>query len=721
MQNRSNDEQMEQEIEALVQQLTLEEKIDMVHGNGLFRSGAVERLGIPAVVSSDGPMGVRMEFQNNKWIQLNLTDDYVSYNPSNAALAATWSKELAYESGKVLGEEARGRGKDIILGPGINIKRNPICGRNFEYMSEDPCLVEELAVPFIRGVQENDIAACVKHFAVNNQEAYRLEMSVEADERTLREIYFPGFYAAVTKAGSYALMEAYNKFRGIFCSENKELLDDVLRKEWKYDGVVISDWGAVHSTVESANTSLDLEMGVEEHFDDYFYAKPLLQAVLDGKVSEETIDNKVRNLLRLMYRVKLLGKDADQRKKGAYNTVEHHEKLRKVAQESIVLLKNEADQKGGTLLPMDEKRFVLSNGRKHRIAVIGQNAIKAHAGGGGSAEIRALYEITPYLGIKMEFGGNVDVAYAPGYYVPDKVGAVTVNGNLIVEREANVNRSGELRNDELLREACELAKSADTVIFVGGLNHDYDVEGADRPNMKLPYEQDSVIEELLKIKPDTIVILIGGSPVEMPWRDRARAILWCYYAGMETGNALMDVLLGRVNPSAKLPESFPNVYEDTPCVKIGEYGGRNVEYKEGVFVGYRYYEKEGVKVAYPFGYGLSYTTFAMDNLHVVSETDEELLLSLDIKNTGSRAGAEVVQAYVQDVSCSVERPVKELRAFEKVFLAPGEVKEVTLRLPRRAFAFYSVEQKDFVVESGEFIIHVGNASDHCMLHLKVTR
>lgn len=731
----------ESQIDELLTQLTLEEKIGMIHGNGLFRTKAVERLGIPRLVTSDGPMGVRMEFPDDSWIPLGKSDDYVSYGPSNSALAATWNPQLAYETGKVLGEEARGRGKDMILGPGINIKRDPLCGRNFEYMSEDPYLIKTMAVPYIRGVQESDVSACVKHFAVNNQETNRMGVDTLVDERALREIYLPGFQAAVQEGGAYSLMDAYNRFRGKYCSESKELLDDILREEWGFDGVVVSDWGAVHSTKETAETSLDLEMSVTYDFDDYFYANPLLEAVRKGEVSEETVDAKVRNILRLMFRLKMIGRDADKRKAGAYNTREHHEKILTTAREAIVLLENKEGKEGAKLLPLDAEKLVSCRtvtdsvtgmvhvNKRHKIAVIGHNAEHCHAAGGGSAEIKALYEISPLLGLKMALGGNADISYAQGYYISGKKSVNEVNWqeaslerqvmgqeNLDSEEQQALRKEIAQNRRKLLEEACALAKEADTVIFVGGLNHDYDVEGRDRADMKLPYGQDELIEELLKIHPDTVVVMVAGSPVEMPWRDKVRGLVWCYYSGMETGTALTEILLGRVNPSGKLPESFPAVYEDTVTFKNGQFGREDVvEYEEGVFVGYRYYEKEGIKPAYPFGYGLSYTDFVLENPVLQEVGVDGVTLAVDVRNTGAVAGAEVVQCYVADCKCSVKRPVKELKAYSKVFLQPGERKTVTLAVPFKAFAFYDVQQQDFIVESGEFEIHVGNSSDNCLV------
>ena len=739
-------EQVEAQIESLLQQMTLEEKTDLIHGSGFFRTKGVERLGIPGVVTSDGPMGVRMQFPDDSWVPVGNSDDYVTYNPSNSALAATWNPELAYKSGKVLGEEARGRGKDVILAPGINIKRDPRCGRNFEYMSEDPYLNGTLAVPFIKGVQECDVAACVKHFAVNNQETDRLAIDTYVDERALREIYLPAFKAAVQEGGSYSIMNAYNQFRGHFCSESKELLDDILRNEWGYDGTVISDWGSTHSTKGVAECSMDMEMSITTDFDEYYLANPLREAVRRGEISEACVDAKVRKILRMMYRLHMLGEQAPKRKQGAYNTAEHRRSTYEVAKESIVLLKNEpADESGRKLLPLAEETLALKpvldndgnviSARKHRIVVIGDNAERIHAAGGGSAEIKALYEISPLLGLKMALGGNVDIAYAPGYYVPEpktKVEdlvnwqeksleqSVMSDDTPDTEEKRALRREIEENRAKLRKEACELAQTADTVIFVGGLNHYYDIESRDRDDMKLPYAQDELIEELLKIRPDTIVVMVAGSPVEMPWVEQAKALVWCYYSGMESGNALADVLFGRVNPSGKLPETFPVAYTDTVTYKNGEFGnvGR-VEYKEGIFVGYRYYEKEGIKPAFPFGYGLSYTQFTIEDLEVQQTPDASWQIVVTVINTGDTAGAEVIQCYVADPVCSVERPVKELNAYRKVFLQPGEVKYVEIPLTDQGFAYYNVNRKSFVMEPGEFVVYVGNSSDNCKLQGRI--
>ena len=725
----------EKEIEKLVEELTLEEKIRMIHANGLFKSGDVERLGIPAMYTSDGPCGVRCEFQNNTWFPIGTDDDFVSYLPSNSAIATTWNKELAYESGKTLGEEARGRSKDMILAPGINIKRDPRCGRNFEYLSEDPCVIAELAVPLVKGIQENDVSACVKHFAVNNQETNRMAMDTLVDDRTLREIYLKGFEAVVKKADCLSVMAGYNKFRGTFCCENQTLLNDILRDEWGFDGIEISDWGGVHSTVGTALSELDLEMSVTDDFDNYFFANPLLEAVKNGEVSEELIDKKVRHILSVMFRLKMIGDEKENRKPGAYNTPEHRVAALKVAEEAVVLLKNEKLSNGKTVLPLNRKEA-------KKIAVIGANADIRHSFGGGSAEIKALYEISPLIGLKMFLGGNTEIKYARGYHVPGKAmnateswqasSLETGNEDMLEYPYLKLSKPGQFakENELLFAEALEIAKEADAVIFVGGLDHNYDIEGADRRDMALPYDQDIIIEKLLDARPDTVVVLNAGSPVEMPWLKKANALVYNYYAGMENGTAIAEVLFGAVNPSGKLSESMPYRYEDTVTCKNQEFGRPEyAEYKEGVFYGYRYYEKEGVEVAFPFGYGKSYTTFEYSDLEISESCtngcekegcNSTLEVSLTVKNTGSVDGKEIVQIYVGENNPTVERPKKELKGFEKVFVKAGESEKVTIKIAKSELGFYDINAKKFVTNSGEYTVYACASSADVKLEKVIT-
>ncbi|MGN0167299.1 MAG: beta-glucosidase [Acetatifactor sp.] len=721
----------EKQLEELLSQLTLEEKIGMIHGAGLFRTEGVERLGIPPLFMSDGPMGVRAEFADNEWRSVGTTEDFVSYLPCNSAIASTWNRRLAGRAGEVLGEETRGRGKDVILAPGINIKRSPLCGRNFEYMSEDPCLVEELAVPMIEGIQKSDVAACVKHFAANSQETERLWVDTLIDERTLREIYYPGFEAAVKKGGVLSLMGAYNLLNGEHCCTSKKLLNNVLREEWRFDGTVISDWGGVHDTVQAAESALDIEMDVTYDFDKHHMAEPLMEKIRSGELDESLVNEKVRNILRMMQRLNMLGENRKRRKAGCYNTPEHRQSILEAARESVVLLKNEEN-----VLPLAEKSV-------EKVAVIGQNASAIHSNGGGSAEIKALYEISPLMGIKKLLGGNAKVAYAPGYFIPGKEKRSDINWqadstrHLTEEEEARAAGEAQMtgagkatgeaditvdgsREDALRQkyrnDALALAAECDTVIFVGGLNHDYDVEGKDRADMKLPYEQDALIEELLQVKPDMVVVLYGGSPVEMPWKDRAKAILWSYYAGMEGGTAIAEILFGRVNPSGKLAETFIKNVEQCPAHTIGTFGKKDVvEYREGVMVGYRYYDTEQTEVNFCFGHGLSYTDFAYEDIQVEmlggKKTDETVCrVSATVKNTGTCAGAEAVQLYVAPQASEAQRPIHELRGFEKLELQPGEEQKVAFLLPGRAFAYYDEAATDFVVEPGRYELQIGASS-----------
>lgn len=724
--------EQERHVEELLKQLTLEEKIGMIHGNGLFKTAGVERLKIPALKFSDGPMGVRNDFLNDNWKTIGLSYDFVSYLPSNTSLASSWNREIAYQIGQVLGEEARGRGKDMILAPGINVKRSPLCGRNFEYMSEDPYLIKELAVPLIKGVQEADVAACVKHFAANSQETKRLEVEAIIDDRAFRELYLPAFKAAVEEGESYSIMGAYNRYKGEHCCHSKCLLDDILRGEWEYDGVVISDWGGVHDTTQAAGTSLDIEMSVTDNFDEYFMANPLLEAVKSGKISEDKIDEKVYRILTMMERLNMF---SEKRKAGTYNTPAHREVIRKASEEGIVLLKN------------DENRLPLNKNVK-KLAVIGQNGDMIHSNGGGSAEIKALYEISPLLGINMLLGGNTEIVYAPGYYIEPKKEESDVNWQES-SLDDIVNRSGNSAGDslentrdtqfdervieekkkrkELLDEAVQVAKEADEVIVIGGLNHDYDTEGADRSDLILPYGQDELIKAILEVKPEAVIVIIAGSPVEMrQWEKNAKAIVWTSYAGMEGGTALARVLFGDVNPSGKLPESFPITINDSPAHCIGEFpGDLEVHHTEGIFVGYRYFLTKNVTTQFCFGHGLSYTTFAYEDLKITKSVIEhskvnnkaEVVPTINITgqvritNTGDRSGAEVVQVYVSQVNSKIERPQLELKAFDKVYLEPGESKIVTFSLDDGAFTYYNEEKKAFVVELGEYKIRVGSSCE----------
>ena len=693
--------QMEKRIEKLIKKMTLEEKVGLLHGNSKFYVAGVERLGIPEWSLSDGPHGVRAEINRHDWAYAGWTNDSASYFPTGTAFAAAWNPELAYRRGEVLGEEARWRKKDVLLGPGVNIIRSPLCGRNFEYMSEDPYMNSVLAVAYIKGLQSRDVACSVKHFAVNNQETNRTTVDVECSERALREIYLPAFKAAVQEGGALTVMAAYNKFRGEFCAENNYLVRKILRNEWGFDGVYVTDWGAAHSTVPSMEAGLDLEMGtLIDKYEDWYYANPLIEAVKSGKVPMSLVDEKVGDVLRVMIKTNVL----DPKKRfgpGSMNTKEHQQATYDAAAEGIVLLKNQ-----NNLLPLDFSSI-------KSLAVIGDNATRKHSNGGLSSEIKAVYEVTPLGALRAKWGDKVDIRFAQGY---EKL-------STFVEGSNNGQSSGTFssktqESDALLKEAVEVARTSDVALLVCGLNHDYDTESFDRLNMDIPYGQVELIQEVVKANPRTIVVMIAGSPLNMAAVDICSpAIVWAWFNGMEGGNALVDVLSGKVNPSGKMPFTTPVSLDQSPAHALGNFPGRDlkVNYEEDILVGYRWFDTKGLPVVYPFGYGLSYTTFDYSNLNTDKETYDQadtIQATFTLTNTGDREGAEVAQLYVSDPVCSVMRPVKELKGFKKVFLKPGESRRITLDIPVSSLAFYSEAQSQFVVEPGEFILQLGaSASD----------
>ena len=693
--------QMEKRIEKLIKKMTLEEKVGLLHGNSKFYVAGVERLGIPEWSLSDGPHGVRAEINRHDWAYAGWTNDSASYFPTGTAFAAAWNPELAYRRGEVLGEEARWRKKDVLLGPGVNIIRSPLCGRNFEYMSEDPYMTSVLAVAYIKGLQSRDVACSVKHFAVNNQETNRTTVDVECSERALREIYLPAFKAAVQEGGALTVMAAYNKFRGEFCAENNYLVRKILRNEWGFDGVYVTDWGAAHSTVPSMEAGLDLEMGtLIDKYEDWYYANPLIDAVKSGKVPMSLVDEKVGDVLRVMIKTNVL----DPKKRfgpGSMNTKEHQQATYDAAAEAIVLLKNQ-----NNLLPLDFSSI-------KSLAVIGDNATRKHSNGRLSSEIKAVYEVTPLGALRAKWGDKVDIRFAQGY---EKL-------STFVEGSNNGQSSGTFssktqESDALLKEAVEVARTSDVALLVCGLNHDYDTESFDRLNMDIPYGQVELIQEVVKANPRTIVVMIAGSPLNMAAVDICSpAIVWAWFKGMEGGNALVDVLSGKVNPSGKMPFTTPVSLDQSPAHALGNFPGRDlkVNYEEDILVGYRWFDTKGLPVVYPFGYGLSYTTFDYSNLNTDKETYDQadtIQATFTLTNTGDREGAEVAQLYVSDPVCSVMRPVKELKGFKKVFLKPGESRRITLDIPVSSLAFYSEAQSQFVVEPGEFILQLGaSASD----------
>lgn len=681
----------EQRIDSLISLMTLEEKVAMIHGSSSFTTGGVPRLGIPEWTMSDGPHGVRKE-HGRGWVGSESPEYFATYLPVGVSLASTWNPELGYMFGKVLGEEAKFRGKHVILGPGINILRTPLNGRNFEYLSEDPYLVSKMAVGYIQGVQDQHVAACVKHYLANNQETDRNTVSVEMSERTLREIYLPGFATAVKEGGVYTLMGAYNKFRGQYCTHHEYLINKVLKEELGFDGAVISDWGAVHSTLEALKFGTDVEMGTDlsqgdvKDYNKFFLGDTVISLIKSGVIKESLIDDKVRRILRIMYRTHVIG--GGDRGPGSFNTAEHQAAALKIAEEAIVLLKNEDN-----LLPLNKASL-------KNVAVIGANASRRQSGGGGSSQVNAKYEITPLQGIGKALFENVEITYAEGYEVT---------------RHTKVNA-------DKIKEATEAAKKADASILVCGWVHGYsdmwddnayDAESIDKPDMFLPFGQDELINAVLKANPNTVIVIMGGGPVDMTkWGSKAKAILFAGYPGMEGGTAIGRIIFGDVNPSGKLTMTFPKKLEDSPAHAIGEYPGKDnvVYYNEGILVGYRYFDTKKVEPQFAFGHGLSYTSFLFENLQLTKGDNQSVIATVTVRNTGNRPGAEVMQLYVRDVDSSVERPEKELKGFQKVFLQPGESKDIIITLTVDAFRYFDEKKMEWVLEPGKFQIMAGSSS-----------
>lgn len=692
---------IEQRIEDALSRMTLEEKVAMCHAQSKFSSAGVSRLGIPENWMTDGPHGIRAEVFWDEWNQAGWTNDSCIAFPALTCLAATWSTDMSLLYGKVIGEEARYRNKNVLLGPGVNIYRTPLNGRNFEYMGEDPFLTSKMVVPYIHGVQANGVAACVKHFALNNQEIDRHTVNVNVDDRTLYEIYLPAFKAAVQEGQAWAIMGAYNRYKGEWACHNQYLLNDILRGEWGFDGVVVSDWGGVNNTMQSIYNGLDMEFGtwtdgltdgISNAYDNYYLSKPFLKLLKSGEVKEEVVDKKVRNILRLAFRSTMNTK----RPWGSFGTQEHALAGRKIAEEGIVLLQNK-----NNVLPIDLAKV-------KKVAVIGENAIKVMTVGGGSSSLKAKYEVSPLEGIKNRIGPQAEVIYARGY-AGEKSGA---QDGLGTGQDISDNRS----EAELIVEAVKVAKEADVVIFVGGLNKNdgQDCEGNDRSSLGLPYGQDKVIAELAKANKNLVVVNISGNAVAMPWVNEVPAIMQAWYLGTEAGNAIASILVGDANPSGKLPFTFPVKLEDNGAHKLGEYPGNGEEtYNEGIFVGYRWTEKEKIKPLFAFGHGLSYTTFSYGK--VVADKKEmtvsdKISFTVNIKNTGNREGSEIVQLYISDLKSSVVRPVKELKGFQKVSLKPGEEKAVTIIIDKAALSFFDADKHDWVAESGDFEALIGASS-----------
>ena len=699
---------IEARVEDALSKMNLQEKIAMIHAQSKFSSPGVPRLGIPEVWMTDGPHGIRPEVLWDEWDQASWTNDSCVAFPALTCLAATWNPDLSYLYGKSIGEEARYRKKTVLLGPGVNIYRTPLNGRNFEYMGEDPYLASTMVVPYIKGVQENGVAACVKHFALNNHEINRHNTNVRVDDRALYEIYLPAFKAAVKEGKVWAVMGAYNLYKKQHACHNKYLLGNILKKEWQFDGVVVSDWGGTHDTNEAINNGLDLEFGSwtnglsngkSNAYDNYYMARPYLNRILEGKVSEEGLNDKVRRVLRLIFRTEM----SCNRPWGKILTADHYEVARHIGEEGIVLLKNERN-----VLP-------IPLGSTKKIAVIGENAIKMLTVGGGSSSLKVQHEISPLDGIKRYVGNRSEVIYARGY-VGDTSG--DYNG-VVTGQNLKDNRS----KNELQEEAVRIAAESDYVIFIGGLNKSsgQDCEDSDRKSLNLPYAQDELIEKLSSVNKNLIVINISGNAVAMPWVDNVPAIIQGWYLGSETGTALAAVIFGEVNPSGKLPFTFPEKLEDCPAHSIGEYVAErtdtmvNVTYKEGIFVGYRWTDKNHIKPLFSFGHGLSYTKFQYGETFIdksVISSDECALVSIKVKNIGDREGKEVVQLYIRDKKSYLPRPVKELKGLKKIKLRPGEETTVVFKINRKDLMFFDDLKHEWVVEPGDFeAIVASSASD----------
>ena len=694
-------------IDSLIAQMTLEEKIGMLHGNSMFTSGGVARLGIPELKMADGPLGVREEISRDSWAPAGLDNDFATYYPAAGGIAATFNEEMAYTFGNSVGQELRARDKDMLLSPAINIVRTPLGGRTYEYMTEDPFLNKKMAVPMVVGIQDNDVMACVKHFAANNQETNRDFVDVQIDERTLREIYLPAFKAAVTEAHAYSVMGAYNKFRGEYLCENDYMLNKILRDEWGFKGIVVSDWAAVHSTVKSLNSGLDIEMGTPKPFNEFFLADKLIADAKAGKITEAQIDVHVKRILRALFQVKAMG--GKDRVQGSLATEAHYQDAYKIASENIVLLKNE-----NNALPLN------LNGVKS-IAVIGNNATKKNALGGFGAGVKTKREITPLDGLKNRLPSSVKINYAEGYLErydeknKGKLGDITLNGPVTIDQ----------LDPAKLKEAIEAAKKSDVAIIFAGSNRDYETEASDRRDLHLPFGQEELIQKVLAVNPRTIVVFIAGAPFDIEAvSKKSPAVVWTWFNGSEGGNALADVLLGKVNPSGKLPWTMPKNIMDSPAHATKSFpGGKTVNYAEGILVGYRWFDTKNIAPLYPFGYGLSYTTFAFDKAKTDKTdytTTETISVSVNLKNTGKVDGKEVVQLYVSKPNSKVERAAKELKGFKKVMVASGNSEIVAIQLPVKELAYYDVTTKSWVVEPGTYDIQLGNSSRDIKGKLSIT-
>lgn len=816
---KNND--IEAQIETWLAEMTLEEKVSLCHADSKFGVAGIKRLGIPAVEMSDGPHGVRPEISKDSWNLAGWDDDHATYLPTGTAQAACWNPDMMVKAGEVLGAEARERGKDYILGPGINMIRTPLCGRNFEYYGEDPYQVGKLAAQVIRGIQSQDVAACAKHYAVNSQELNRFKTDVEVSERALREIYLEAFRRAVQEGGVLSVMGSYNKLRGQHCCHNKHLVNDILKSEWGFSGTYISDWAGVKETKEAALNGLDIEMGSNVPYDDYYLADPFLEALRSGEIAESVLDDKVRRCLRVILSIGMLDEG---RKPGARNTAEHQKVARQIGEEAVVLLKNETK-----LLPLDKKKI-------KKIAVLGQNAQKLHSFGGNSSEVKALYEISPLRGLQEYCGSEIEIIHAQGYpeqsdslepivssqmktvdeaagvrgwkrsvnngqtgatplrvdftdevnfkkgdidaqalglvdhfevvwkgeWLPTQSGRISLgilcDGNAQVwidgEKVEEIVSNEEADNKEFehpceagkaiqiklvyqhnrysdafsfglareggdgtseLSKAVACAEQADVVCFFGGLSHQYDVEGQDRKTINLPLGQNEVLEAVLAVNPNVVVTLVSGAACAMPWIDRVPAVLQGWYAGMECGRIFADILFGEVNPSGKLPMTFPRQIEDIAAHSIGTYESDLSLYSEGIFIGYRHFDRCDIVPLFAFGHGLSYTRFEYSAMKI-EDFNSDLKVNFKLRNTGSVQGKEVVQLYVEYLDSKIERATRELKGFAKVKVEPGCSEQLELIVKRDDLATYDEDQQAWQVEPGKVRIHLGSSSRDLRLY-----
>lgn len=805
--------EVETEVESLLSKLTLKEKVSLCHANSKFTIAGVERLGIAEMWMSDGPHGVREEISRDSWKPAGWTDDHATYLPPLTAVAASFNPDIAFLHGSVLGAEARHRGKDVILGPGVNLARNPLYGRNFEYFGEDPFLASALVVPEVIAIQKNDVAACAKHYALNTQELNRQGVNAQPDERTLREIYLPAFEAAVKQGGVLTLMGAYNEFRGTNCNQSRHLVMDILKGEWGFSGVLMTDWDCDINTMDAAMNGLDIEMGTRKPtYDQYYLAQSFLDLLSAGKIPMDVLDDKVRRVLRVQLTIGMMDKD---RLPGERGTEDHFAKSRKIIESGVVLLKNAT----GTL-PLNQQSI-------KRVLVMGPNADMQHGHGGGSSQVKSLFEITPLEGLRKKLGDSVEITHlkaappssaglrpiSPDFVITKDNGAGTpawkhltypdaeqkkntkfqwattsklsfsdgamhherlladvepvetgvhtfqveadgdfklaVNGKQILQKKAA--QRGTVQTVEMQLEkgkqykvrliynghsGCTLgwkatgdlyvdqqqylaaAKNADAVFYFAGLNHSLDREAEDRPDMKLPQNQDAVIAQLLAANPNTVIYIIAGSAVEMPWIDQANSLIWGWYGGMFAGDVYADIAFGDTVPAGKMPITLPKQLSDNPHVHLDDYNGDDCFYKEGVFMGYRWFDQQQIEPLFPFGHGLSYTTFAYSDLQLSTDSldrDETLNVTVKIHNAGNVDASEIVQLYIHDVESSVPRPRKELKGFQNVFVPAGKAVTATIPITKKQLAFWDVTSNDWKAESGKFHVYIGASAQDIKL------